>query len=337
MTHRVFLTGVTGFIAKRIALDLLCAGHSVVGSLRSAARADEVRDALRPHLADVSALDHLSFRELDLTEDTGWAEAMQGCDVLMHTASPFPMASPADENDVIRPAVDGTLRALTAALNADVTRVILTSSVVAIEANDLPNPQTPDNWTDVTHPRATPYYKSKTLAEKAAWDFVKKHPEMQLTTINPSLVLGAPLDAHYGTSLALIERIMSGRDPMLPPFGLGVVDVEDVSALHIAAMERPETAGNRYIASGGSLEMATIGAHLKSLHPERKIATRQAPAWLMKALALFDPSLRMIVPQLGHMPEFDTSATTRDLGIPFTPATTALSRAGNAVAASGRL
>lgn len=331
MPH-VFLTGVTGFIAKRIALDLLNARHSVTGSLRSAARADEVRDAIRPHLTDATALDRLIFTALDLTRDDGWSDAMQGCDVLMHTASPFPLSSPKDEDDVIRPAVDGTLRALNAAQGAGVTRVILTSSVVAIEANNLPNPQTPANWTDVTHPRATPYYKSKTLAERAAWDFVKQNPEMQLTTINPSLVLGTPLDTHYGTSLALIERIMGGKDPMMPPFGFGIVDVEDVSALHIAAMDREGSAGNRYIASGGSMMMQAMGAHLKSLYPDRKIATRQAPAWLIKAMALVDPAIRAIVPQLGHMPEFDTSASIRDLGVTFTPAATALARAAAAVA-----
>ena len=332
MPNHVFLTGVTGFIAKRIALDLLNAGHTVTGSLRSDTRADEVRAALRPHLTDESALDRLSFVTLDLTKDDGWSEAMQGADTLMHTASPFPMSSPKDENDVIRPAVDGTLRALNAAHAAGITRVILTSSVAAIEGNDLPNPQGPANWTDIDHPRATPYYKSKTLAEQAAWDFVKEHPQMQLTTINPSLVLGAPLDPHYGTSLSLIERIMAGKDPAMPPFGFGLVDVADVSAMHIAAMERPETSGNRYIASGGSMMMQAMAAHLKTLHPSRKIPTRQAPKLLMKLLALFDPSIRTILPQLGYMPDFDTSASTRDLGITFTPPTKALERAAATVA-----
>ncbi|ABD53446.1 NAD-dependent epimerase/dehydratase family protein [Jannaschia sp. CCS1] len=331
MPNHVFLTGVTGFIAKRIALDLLNGGHTVTGSLRNPARADEVRDALHPHLTDPGSLEHLTFATLDLTRDEGWTDAMAGCDTLMHTASPFPLSSPKDENDLIRPAVDGTLRALNAAKDAGVTRVILTSSVVAIEANDRPNPQTPANWTDVNHPRATPYYTSKTLAERAAWDFVAEHPEMQLTTINPSLVLGAPLDDNYGTSLSLIERMMAGKDPALPPLGFGLVDVEDVSAMHIAAMARPESAGNRYIASAGSMMMPAIGAHLKGIYPDRKIATRQAPGWLLRVLALFDPSIRTILPQLGHMPEFDTSVSIRDLGITFTPATTALKRAADAV------
>jgi dihydroflavonol-4-reductase len=332
MTNHVLLTGVTGFIAKRIALDLLNAGHSVKGTLRSTARADEVRDAVRPHLNDPAALDRLSFTELDLTRDEGWTDAAVGMDVLMHTASPFPMSSPKDDDDIIRPAVDGTLRALKAAQAAGVTRVILTSSVVAIEANDLPNPQTPANWTDVESPRASTYYKSKTLAERAAWDFVEQHPEMQMTTINPSLVLGTPLDEHYGTSLNLIERLMGSKDPAVPDLGFAVVDIEDVSAMHIAAMDRPASAGNRYIAAAGSITMPQIAKYLAEAYPDRKISTRTAPGWLLRGLALFDASIKTILPQLGHTPEFDTSASTRDLGITFTPAATAIERAAEAVA-----
>ncbi len=332
MTNTVFLTGVTGFIAKRIALDLLEAGHTVTGSLRSMSRADEVRDAVRPHLSDPSALERLSFTELDLTKDDGWTEALQGHDVLMHTASPFPMSQPKNEEDIIRPAVDGTMRALKAAQAAGVTRVILTSSVVAIEANDLSIPKGPDQWTDPDHPRATAYYKSKTLAEKAAWAFVEEHPEMQMTTIHPSLVLGAPLDGNYGTSLNLIKRIMGGKDPALPGLGFGMVDVADISAMHIAAMDRPESAGKRYIGSAGSMMMPAIAQHLAPQYPDRKIATRQAPGWLLKVLSLFDPAVKGILPQIGYMPEFDTSATQSDLGITFTPLTTTIDRAAAAVA-----
>ncbi len=334
MSKTVLLTGVTGFIAKRIALDLLNAGHHVRGTLRSTGRADEVRDAVRPHLTDPAALDRLSFVELDLVKDDGWTAAAEGVDVLMHTASPFPMSSPKDENDVIRPAVDGTLRALKAAHAAGVTRVILTSSVVAVEANDLPNPKGPEHWTDTDHPRATTYYKSKTLAEKAAWSFVGEHPEMQLTTIHPSLVLGAPLDQHYGTSLSLIERVMAAKDPAVPDLGFGIVDIADISAMHIAAMERPDSAGNRYIGSAGSITMPDLAKHLSAAYPSRKISTRQAPGWLLRILSLFDPSIKTILPQLGYTPEFDTSATIADLGITFTPMAEAIDAAAAAVDAA---
>ena len=338
MPQSVLLTGITGFIAKRIARDLLEAGHTVRGSLRSLDRADEVRAAVRAHLPDADALDRLSFVELDLTRDAGWPEAMAGVEALIHTASPFPMVQPKNEDEIIRPAVDGTLRALRAAQDAGVTRVVLTSSVVAIEANPKVGRAllTEADWTDVTHPRATAYYRSKTLAERAAWDFVAAHPEMQLTTVNPALVLGAPLDGAFGTSLQLIERIMGGKDPMQPDVGFGVVDVADVSAMHVRALERPETAGKRYIASGESVTIPEIARHLAGRYPDRKIATRTAPGLVLRALSLFDPSIRSILSAIGVLPRFDTARAREDLGIDFTDWRTAVDRAADAVVALQR-
>jgi dihydroflavonol-4-reductase len=338
MPHHVLLTGASGFIAKRIALDLLEAGHSVRGSLRSLERADEVRAAVRPHLTSPDALDRLSFVELDLTRDAGWDEAMAGMTALIHTASPFPMAPPKDENDLIRPAVDGTLRALRAAQAAGVTRVVMTSSVVAIEANNKVGREklTEADWSDVSHPRSTPYYKSKTLAELAAWDLVKQHPEMQLTTINPSLVLGQPLDADFGTSLQLIERILSGKDPAQPDIGFGIVDVADVSAMHVRALERSETAGRRYISSGPTATMPEVARHLAARHPDRKIATRVAPAFLLRFLALFDRSVRTVLPALGAPPQFDNTRARKELDMKFTGWKTAVDRAADAVLALRR-
>jgi dihydroflavonol-4-reductase len=335
MPQTVLLTGITGFIAKRIARDLLEAGHSVRGSLRSLERADEVRAAVAPHLSDPAALDRLSFVELDLTRDAGWPEAMAGAGALIHTASPFPLMQPKDEDEIIRPAVDGTLRALRAAQAAGVTRVVLTSSVVAIEANPKVGRAvlTEADWTDPHHPRATAYYRSKTLAERAAWDFVAAHPEMRLTTINPALVLGAPLDAKFGTSLQLMERIMGGKDPMQPDIGFGVVDVADVSAMHVRALERPETAGRRYIASGESVTLPEIARHLKTRYPDRRIATRVAPGFVLRALSLVDPSIRTVLPALGILPRFDNARARDDLGIDFTDWRTAVDRAAEAVVA----
>lgn len=328
------LTGVTGFIAKRIAVDFLNTGHTVRGSLRSAACADEVRDALRPHLTDASALDRLSFIELDLSSDTGWDAAMQGVEALMHTASPFPMAQPKNEDEIIRPAVDGTLRALSAAQRAGVSRVILTSSCAAIEACEVGGrPYTPDDWSDLGHPRALAYYKSKTMAERAAWDFAVEHPDIKLTSINPGLVLGMPIDKNYGTSLQVVERIVTGKDPALADIGFGIVDLEDVSAMHIRALERPETAGNRYIATAGSASFPQIAAHIRTTYPERKIATRIAPKLLLRFLSLFDASVSVVLHNLGFLPQFDASSTTRDLGITFTPWQTAVDRAAKAIVA----
>ena len=175
---KVLITGASGYIGKHITLQLLNQGYEVRASVRKLSKADEVRNAVKPHLIDSSNLDtRLTFVELDLEKDAGWDVALSGIDVLMHTASPFPIASPKDENDLIRPAVDGTLRALKAAKKAGVKRVILTSSNASVYGRDLPAGKTEYDetmWTDVTHPIGRQAYtKSKTLAEQAAWDFVK--------------------------------------------------------------------------------------------------------------------------------------------------------------------
>lgn len=245
------------------------------------------------------------------------------------------MAPPEDEDELIRPAVDGTLRALRAAQTAGVARVVMTSSVVAIEANGKVGRQTltEADWSDTSHPRSTPYYKSKTLAEKAAWDFVARHPEMQLTTINPSLVLGQPLDSDFGTSLQLIERIMSGKDPMQPDIGFGIVDVADVSAMHVRALDRPASSGKRYISSGPSATMPEIARHLAERFPDRKIATRVAPTFILRLLGLFDRSVKTVLPALGAPPVFDSSRARTELGIDFTGWQVAVDRAADAVVA----
>jgi dihydroflavonol-4-reductase len=329
-TRPILLTGISGFIAKRIARDLLAKGYYVRGSLRSLDRAEEVRKAVQD-----PGDGRLSFVALDLMSDTGWDTAVTGSAAILHTASPFPMASPKNEDDLIRPAVDGTLRALSAAQKAGVTRVIITSSIVAVAFADHPKGYalTAADWTDVTHPTASAYIKSKTLAEQAAWDFAKAHPEMQITTVNPGLVCGTPMDTHYGTSLDLIERVLGGKDPMLPDVPVPIVDVEDVSALHIAALEQPATIGQRILAVDSVLRMPALGQMLAEAYPARKIATKPAPRFLLKALSLFDPSLKTILPQVGMAMRVDTAATTEGLGHRFVPAKNAVTRSAAAILA----
>src|SRR6056297_2828351 len=242
MAQTVLLTGITGFIAKQIAHDLLARGYNVRGSLRSAGRADEVRAAVGPE-----GLDRLEFVELDLTADSGWAAAMEGADALIHTASPFPLGQPDDELELIRPAVEGTRRALRAAQTAGVRRVVLTASMVTVIHKDHAPGHVfgPEDHSDPDHATITAYGKSKTLAERAAWTFVEEHPEMRVTTIHPGLVAGEPRDAQYGTSLTVVERILSAKDPMQPDIRFPVSDLGDVSALHVAALEQQESAGSR--------------------------------------------------------------------------------------------
>ena len=316
---RVLLTGVSGFIGKRVALDLLEAGHEVRGSVRSAKREDEVREAIRPHLSDPALLDRLSFVHLDLTRDEGWAEALDGVDAMLHMASPFPISAPRDPQTVIRPAVDGTLRALGAAWQAGVHRVILTSSVAAIMNRELPNGHalSEADWSDEGWLSHDPYSLSKTMAEKAAWAFAEEHPEMRLTVICPGLVLGRPLDGRFGTSLELIDRFMKGRIMAVPNFGMPIVDVEDVSAMHVKALARPATAGKRYMAAAGFSMMPKVAGWLKEAHPERRIPTRKAPGWSVRLAGRLDASARVIVPLLGRRLKVDNSAAKRDLDMHF--------------------
>lgn len=316
----VLLTGASGYIAKHIAVQLLNAGYAVRASLRKLDRAEEMRAAIDPHVTE-SLDDRLSFVALDLEKDDGWAAALAGVDVLMHTASPFPLAQPKDPQDLIRPAVDGALRALKAAKNAGVTRVILTSSSAAIAGGPLRPGKTEfdeADWTDPHAPGTSAYTQSKTLAERAAWDFVRDQaPQMQLTTINPVFVVGPPLDMHFGTSVSVIERLLNARDPMLPNFGFAMVDVRDVALAHVLALTTPGTAGKRYIASDRFMWFTEIAQILKASFPTRKIITRRAPDFVVRILALFDKAIATILPLLGKREEVSGARAQAELGITY--------------------
>jgi dihydroflavonol-4-reductase len=330
MPQKVVVTGASGFIAKHVVQRLLNAGHTVTGTLRSPGRAEEVRAAVAPGLTDPSALDRLDFVPLDLEQDAGWAEAFAGHEALIHTASPFPMSQPKDEAELIRPAVEGTRRALTAALGARMRRVVLTSSVAAVAGREI-EPAKPAfdaaDWTDPDHPVTTPYMKSKTLAERAAWDFVAENKEPELAVINPTLVLGPPLDGHFGTSVRVIQRVLGGKDPMVPRISFGVVDVRDVAEMHLRALERPDAAGKRFIACDSSMWFAAIAAAVAEVAPGRRIARRVAPDLLMRAIGLFDPAVRGILPGLGRFEQFSNAPAREVLGMEFTPAAEAVQAA----------
>ena len=316
----VLLTGASGYIAKHIAVQLLNAGYAVRASLRNLNRADEVRAAVLPHVTGAVG-ERLTFVALDLELDAGWAEALSGVDVLMHTASPFPLSQPKNAQDLIRPAVQGALRALNAAKAAGVMRVVLTSSSAAVAGGPLPPGKTAfdeSDWTDPNAPGTSAYTQSKTLAERAAWDFVRDiAPQMQLTTINPGLVIGQPLDKHFGSSVSVVERFLNAKDPMLPRFGLPAVDVRDVALAHVRALATPSSAGKRYITSDRFLWFTDMGQILKARFPTRKIVTRQAPDFVVRILALFDKAIASILPVLGKRNEVSGARAQAELGITF--------------------
>lgn len=316
MPKIVLLTGASGYIAKHVALQLLQAGYHVRGTVRDLGRADDIRAALAPYINELDT--QLGFVQVDLTRDDGWADALAGVDVLVHTASPFPITQPDNPDDLIRPAVDGTLRALRAAQTAGVTRVVMTSSTAAISGSPLPAGDVAydeTNWTDPDDPEITTYTKSKTLAEKAAWDFVTRDaPEIRLTVINPGFVVGAPLDARYGSSVGVIARLLRRKDPMLPNFGFAAVDVLDVAELHVSVIDQPATHGQRIMAADRFIWFVDMAQAIKTAYPDRRIVTRVAPDFIVRLLSRFDPAIRTIVPSLGRQDRMDNSRAMATLG-----------------------
>jgi len=340
-TRPVLVTGASGFIARHILLELLRRGYRVRGSLRSMDRADGIRADLRPHLDDPALADTaLEFVPLDLTRDAGWDAALDGVSALIHTASPFPLSQPKDPQDIIRPAVDGTARALNAALAAGVGRVVLTSSIAAVVTADplhRETDRTEADWSDPDHPAITPYGASKTLAERRAWEIAAADPSLRLTTVNPGLVLGPPVGNDYGSSLRVVERFLKGSDPAVPRLIFDIVDVRDVARLHVVAMENDATAGERLICTAGAMWMPDLAALLAEDHPDRKIPTRVAPPWLMRIVGLFDPVVRSLLPVLGMRTVASAAKVRRLTGIDFIPPRDALRASARFLIESGRV
>jgi len=297
----VLLTGASGYIAKHIVVDLLNSDYEVRASVRSLNRSTEIIDAVKPHLTDASNLDsRLSFVELDLLGDEGWSGALDGVSALLHTASPFPLVQPKSENELIRPAVEGTRRALNAAASAGVTRVVLTSSIAAIYGGQPAGIELDESlWTNVNSPSVDAYTKSKTLAEKVAWELAESHG-LQLTTINPGVVVGAPLDKNFGSSISIIERLLNRKDPVLPDLTFAYVDVKDVARMHVAALENSAMVGQRYLATSDSLSFLDVVTAMQNAIPNRKFVTRVAPNFLIKFVGIFDKTVRTTFPFLGN-------------------------------------
>ena len=298
---QTLVTGASGFIAQQLILDLLEQGHAVRGTVRSAKKAEALRTALAAH-SDRAA--ELELVEADLESDAGWAEAVAGVDVIHHLASPFPLAAPKDPDELIRPARDGALRVLRAAKAAGVSRVVLTSSGAAIAygvRGELPALFTEEDWTDPTYTAdCRPYIASKAIAERAAWDYVEAEGRgLELTTIQPVAVFGPIRSAQVKTSVDIVARMLDGRLPLLPNAGIQVVDVRDVSAAHIAAMNDPASIGERYIVADEYRWMREMAAVLREAYPERKkIPTRGMPDFLVKTLALVSGDVKAIASEL---------------------------------------
>ncbi|MBI3675748.1 MAG: aldehyde reductase [Proteobacteria bacterium] len=314
----VLVTGGSGFIGSWCIVQLLQAGHTVRTTVRNLAREGDVRAMVKA--GGAQAGDRLSFFAANLESDAGWKEAVSGCDYVLHVASPFPAGEPKHEDELIVPAREGSLRVLRAARDTGVKRVVLTSSFAAVGYGKKPQgrPFDETDWTDPGEPGSAAYVKSKTIAERAAWDFIAKEGGgLELSVVNPVGVFGPVLGSDYSTSILLVKRFMEGDVPGCPKLFFGIVDVRDVADLHIRAMTDPAAKGERFLATGSEFaSMIEIARMLKTRlgAAANNVPTRQIPNWVVRLAALRDPALKLVLPELGKVKNATNAKARKLLG-----------------------
>jgi nucleoside-diphosphate-sugar epimerase len=314
MAETVLVTGGSGFLAGWCMVELLGQGYEVRTTVRDLGRESEVREAVS---TGGQSGEKIAVLAADLTSDEGWDEAVAGCDYVLHVASPFPPVQPKDPDELIVPAREGTRRVLNAALAAGVKRTVVTSSVAAIAGGaKTPGPLTEDDWTDLEFDGLSPYVRSKTIAERAAWELAREQgAEQRLATVNPGAILGPLLSRDASYSLEAIERLLKGI-PGTPKVGFSFVDARDVAALQVKAMVAPEAGGQRFIAVAEFLWMAEVAATLRRELGDdaSKVPTRSVPNLAVRVMALFDPGIRSITNQLGKKLTYSSAKAEKTLG-----------------------
>jgi nucleoside-diphosphate-sugar epimerase len=314
----VLVTGGSGFVGSHCILQLLAAGHQVRTTVRSLTREGDVRALLKQGGAEAG--DRLSVVAADLERDGGWPQAVAGCEYVLHVASPFPASTPTHEDELIVPAREGALRVLRVARDAGVKRVVLTSSFAAIGYGHEPQaaPFTEADWTNLNGADVRAYVKSKTIAERAAWDFIAgEGGSLELSVVNPVGVLGPVLGPDYSTSILIVERLMDGAIPGLPRLIFGIVDVRDVADLHLRAMTDPAANGERFLAVAGPfVSMRDIALVLKARmgSAAARVPTLQLPNWVVRLAAIRDPAVQQILPELGKVKSATSEKARRVLG-----------------------
>jgi len=304
MAEAVLVTGGTGFVGIHCILQLLNKGYKVKTTMRSLNRKNEVIEMLK--VGGISSFENLAFIETDLTKDANWDNAAKDCDYVLHIATPIFLRVPRDENEMIIPAVEGTLRVLKAARDAGAKRVVMTSNFGAVgySHKDTTKIITEKSWTDPNEKGLSAYNKSKVMAERAAWDFINKEgSNLELAVVNPMGIFGPSLGPDLSSGFELLKRVLDGSMRAIPNITLGIVDVRDVADLHIRAMTDPAAKGQRFLAlAGGILSLPEIAVLLKNKLGDKakKVSTRKLPDWMVRVAALFSPTARNIVPQLGR-------------------------------------
>jgi len=314
----VLVTGGSGFVGVHTILQLLAAGHEVRTTVRHPDRGKDVVAMLCQ--GGASSFERLSFFTADLVQDTGWREAVAGCDYVLHVASPLLTNLPKDENELIVPARDGTLRVLHAAREAGVKRVVVTSSTAAVAYGHPLQPQPFDetSWTNLDGADVQPYVKSKTLAELAAWEFVAREGGgLELAVVNPVGIFGPVLGPDFSGSIGIMKALLDGAMPAAPKISFALVDVRDVADLHLRAMTSPAASGERFIAvAGETMSILDIARVLRTKLGAAGSRTPrfEAPNWLVRLAALGVPLLRAAAPQLGRIRRLSGAKARRLLG-----------------------
>jgi nucleoside-diphosphate-sugar epimerase len=338
MTNKVLLTGISGWIAKHTAIELLNAGYEVLGTIRNKNLVDQTKQTISKY----ASTEKLSFVELDLLKDDGWNEAAKGCRYIFHVASPFPMKVSSNRENLLPVAVDGTLRVLNAGLNAGVEQIIKTSSIVAMfRKPNRTNPYTfgENDWSDENWIEGvSDYFLSKTKAEKAAWRLMEsKGLKNKLTTINPGGVFGDALDKKGGTSIEYIRQFMKGKFPGAPKFAVLISDVKDIAKAHVACIGNNKVGGRRLIVGKDVKRLVELSQLIAEAMPEykKKLPTKELPNLMVKLISYIDSSAKTMIPDLGIMMQTDTSYAEEILGFKFKPAKGCISENARSVVRLG--
>ena len=320
----VLVTGASGFVGKWTLVELLRRGYPVRGTVRSiAGKADQIRQAARAE-AGSDSLDRLELVEVDLLDDAGWADAMRGVSAVMHVATVIRGDEPKDASLVVRPAMEGTARALRFAKEADIRRIVLTSSIATVGYGHghTTGRRVYDEtyFTNLENMRWTwAYCIGKTKAERAAWDYAKEHG-LELTSIHPGAIIGPALDADASISIGLVTGLLDGATPALPTNGFSIIDVRDVAEMHVAALESPEAIGQRYLATAEYMPFPAVADVLREAYPAHRVTARIVPDWIIRMLAVFGGPTRQIINDIGNEKVFDGSKGERLLGRSYIPA-----------------
>lgn len=316
---KVLVTGATGFIAGHVIHQLVEAGHEVTGTARSASKAN----ALNKTLSDYAGKPvRIAIRAADLAADEGWTEACEGMDYVQHIASPIAATLPKDHDELITPARDGAIRVLTAAKAAGVKRVVMTSSMAAVVygwGDARPKLLTEEHWSNSGNlADNTAYTRSKTIAERAAWEYVNGEGKgLELATINPSLVLGPVMSGDFSASIEVLTQLLSGKLPAAPRIGFGIVDVRDVASAHVLAMTNPAAAGERFLVSDKWMWFSEVADTLRGQLPpafEKKLPKGELPGWVLKLMSNFNPALKQVILELNRERHVSNEKAKRILG-----------------------